>query len=129
MRIFPFLGALAFGLPAAPALADDCGPLQQVNSIDILGGPNRPLVQVGLNGIPKLFLLDTGGDISQINGTVAQDLHLPEQDAGLKMLDLYGHASTKRVRIEKFTLGRQTGEDIDMMVQPNPKFGEGTPFV
>ncbi len=129
MRILSLLGALALGLPATSALADDCGPLQQVNSIDILGGPNRPLVQVGLNGTPKLFLLDTGGDISQINGTVAQELKLPEREAGLKMLDLYGHASNKRVEIEKFTLGHQTGEDIDMMVQPNPKFGEGTPFV
>lgn len=122
-------GAAAMVLAAQAARADECGPLVQINSVDIAGGPNRPLIQVGINGVPKLFLLDTGGDVSQINGTVATELGLTLKDSGAKMLDLYGNASNKMVTIEKFTVGRQTGSHISMGVQPNPHFGEGTPFV
>jgi predicted aspartyl protease len=125
------LGSLAVLLPCvaqSPAWAQDCGPLKQINSVDLAGASNRPLVPVSLNGIPKLFLLDTGGDVSQINGTVAQELGLPLRDANVKMLDMYGHASTKMTRVEKFTIGRQTG-DIDLGIQPNPNFGVGTRFV
>jgi predicted aspartyl protease len=123
--VFLALMSLACG----PVFAEDCGPLVKLNTIDITGAPNRPLIQVGINGTPKLFLLDTGGDVSQINGTVATDLGLTLKDSGAKMLDLYGHASTKMVTIEKFTIGRQTGSYISMGIQPNPHFGEGTPFV
>ena len=124
----PALSLLAI-LSAAPAFAEDCGPLKQLNSIALEGGANRPLIQVSINGVPKLFLLDTGGDVSQINGTVATELGLTQKDANIKLLDLYGNASHKVVVIEKFTVGQQTGSYIDMGVQPNPKFGNGTQFV
>jgi len=115
---------------ASPAFADDCGPLKQVNSLDLVAAnPNRALIPVSLNGIPKLFLLDTGGDVSQLSGQVATDLGLTQHDANIKMLDLYGHASNKYVRIEKFGVGRLTGQDINMMVSPNPNFGVGTRYV
>jgi len=131
MRLYPFLGLLAFATlpPGTAALADECGPLQQVNAIDLVAGANRALIPVSINGIPKLFLLDTGGSVSQINGEVADELKLTQRDSNLKLLDMYGHASTKMVRIEKLTLGRQTGEDINMAVQPNPNFGKGTRYV
>jgi hypothetical protein len=111
------------------AHAEDCAPLKQVNAIDIVGALNRPLIQVGINDVPKLFLLDTGGDITQINGTVATELGLTLKEAGIKMLDLYGNASNRYATIEKFTVGHQAGSHIDMAVQPNPHFGEGTQFV
>ena len=131
MRLYPFLRLLAFAilLQDSAAMADECGPLQQVNAIDLVAGPNRVLVPVSINGIPKLFLLDTGGDVSQINGDVANELKLTQRDSNLKLLDMYGHASSKIVRIEKLTLGRQTGENINMAVQPNPDFGKGTRYV
>jgi predicted aspartyl protease len=126
-RIFGSLAILAF--LGSPAWAEDCKPLLQVNSIDLVAAaPNRALIPVSINGIPKLFLLDTGGDISQINGEVAQELDLPRRDSAVKMLDLYGHASSKYVTIEKFGVGRQSG-DIDLAVQPNPDFGRGTRYV
>jgi predicted aspartyl protease len=127
--IFGSLVALVVCL-GARANAADCGPLQQVNSLDLVAAaPNRALIPVSLNGIPKLFLLDTGGDISQINSEVARELKLPERETGVKMLDLYGHASSNYVQVEKFTVGRLTGQDIDLMVQPNPNFGRGTRYV
>jgi len=119
-----------FACLSSPVLADDCGPLKQVNTLDLVAtNPNRALIPVSLNGIPKLFLLDTGGDVSQISGQVATELGLSQHDSNIKMLDLYGHASDKYVRIEKFGVGRLIGEDINLAVQPNPNFGVGTRFV
>lgn len=132
MRLRTLLGSVAvLACLSSPALAEDCGPLKQVNAIDLVAAnPNRALIPVSLNGIPKLFLLDTGGGLSQISGEVADELRLPQRDAaGMKMLDLYGHASTKFVRIEKFGVGRMTGEDVNLMVEPNPNFGRGTRYV
>ena len=111
------------------ALAEDCGTLRQINTVELVAGPNRALVPVSINGIPKLFLLDTGGDVTQLSGDVADELKLIKQDSDLKLLDMYGHASSKKVRIDKFTLGRLHGEDVYMAVQPNPDFGKGTRYV
>lgn len=131
MRLGSWFGSLSLAilLQGGPALAEDCGPLRQVNAVELVAGPNRALVPVSINGIPKLFLLDTGGDVTQINGDVADELKLTKQDSDLKLLDMYGHASNKRVRIDKFTLGRLQGEDIYMAIQPNPDFGKGTRYV
>jgi predicted aspartyl protease len=131
MRFQTIVGSLAILVAClgSQANADDCGPLKQVNAIDLVApGPGRVLIPVSINGVPKLFLLDTGGDISQINDEVAQELDLPRRDAGVKMLDLYGHASNKYVKIEKFGVGRLAG-DIELMVQPDPNFGRGTRYV
>jgi hypothetical protein len=131
MRVGSILGSLALAIlfQNTVALAEDCGPLKQINTIDLVAAPNRVLVPLSINGIPKLFLLDTGGDVSQINGGVAQELGLTLRDSNLKLLDMYGHASTKMVRLDKFTLGRLHGEDVYMAVQPNPDFGKGTRYV
>ena len=82
-------------LHGGTAWAEDCGPLKQVNAVDLVAGPNRALVPVSINGIPKLFLLDTGGDVTQISGEVAEELKLTNKTSNLKMLDMYGHASNK----------------------------------
>jgi predicted aspartyl protease len=111
------------------AWGEDCGPLKQIMSVDLVAGPNRVLVPVSINGVPKLFLLDTGGDVSQINGDVAKELGLTLRDSNMKMLDMYGHASEKMVRLDKFTIGRLNGTDIHMAVQPDPNFGKGTRYV
>jgi predicted aspartyl protease len=131
MRAGSLLGSLALAvlLQDGAVRAEDCGPLKQVNAVDLVAGPNRAMVPVSINGIPKLFLLDTGGDVTQISGDVAEELKLTQQDSNLKLLDMYGHASSKMVRIDKFNLGRLHGEDIHMAIQPNPDFGKGTRYV
>src|SRR5690349_16321489 len=114
MRTGAILGSLALVilLHNNVALAEDCGPLQQVNAVDLVAVPGRALVPVSLNGIPKLFLLDTGGDVTQISGDVADELKLTRQDSTMKLLDMYGHASKKVVRIDQFALGRLHGENV-----------------
>ena len=131
MRAASLFGSLTLAilLQNGAALAADCGPLKQINAVDLVAGPNRALVPVSINGIPKLFLLDTGGDVTQINGEVAEELKLTKQDSNLKLLDMYGHASNKMVRIDTFTLGRLHGENVYMAIQPNPDFGKGTRYV
>ncbi len=121
--------AFALTCLTTTARADDCGPLKQINSIDLVKpNPGRALIPVSINGIPKLFLLDTGGDVSSISGDVADQLQLPTRDTNGKMLDLYGHASTKYAVVEKFGVGRQMG-DVHLTIMPDPNFGRGTRFV
>jgi predicted aspartyl protease len=131
MRTSSIFGSLAMAvlLQHSVALAEDCGPLKQVNAVDLVAVPGRALVPVSINGIPKLFLLDTGGDVTQISGEVADELKLAKLDSNLKLLDMYGHASNKMVRIENFMLGRMHGENVNMAIQPNPDFGKGTRYV
>jgi len=121
----------ALAMAAAPAAlaAENCGNLTRINTVEIVNGPNRALVPVSINGVQKLFLLDTGGDISQVSRDLVQELKLPVRESrGVKMLDLYGNASRDQVMIEDFGLGRMKGKDIQMMVEPNPDFARGTRF-
>ena len=130
MRVRTVIGAIACvfgGITAAHAA--DCGPLKQLNSVDLVPGPNRELVPVSINGTQKLFLLDTGGDVSQISAAAAEELKLPQNDSSLKLLDLYGNASTKAARIDEFTVGHLRGKNLYVAIQPNPDFGKGTRFV
>ena len=132
MRVGLILGSLALAIlfQNGVAQAEDCGPLKMVNSVDLVAAaPNRALVPVSINGTPKFFLLDTGGAVSHIGRDAAQELGLTLRDSSVKMLDLYGNASTKMVRLDKFTLGRLTGEDIYLQIAPNPDFGKSSPYV
>ncbi|HJT42564.1 MAG TPA: retropepsin-like aspartic protease [Rhizomicrobium sp.] len=131
MRVGSILGSLALAIlfQMDVAQAEECGPLKMVNSVDLVADPNRALVPVSINGTPKLFLLDTGGAVSDIDRDTAQELGLTLRDSGVKMLDMYGNASTKMVRLDKFTLGQLTGENIYLQIAPNPDFGEGTRYV
>lgn len=101
-----FLSALA-GLSAIRAEAADCN-LKLVNTVPIKMAyeGQRVLVSVTINGTPKQFLLDTGGATTQISAEAADELKLPITDSNVKMLDLYGNASTRAVKVDSFILGR-----------------------
>ena len=129
LRFVPLFVATLLLTVLSPAQAQDCGPLIQVNTVAIAGTPTSPAVEVNINGTPKLFLLDTGGDITQIGTTTATELGLPLRESRIKMLDLYGHASTKIAIIDKFTLGHLTATHMGMAIEPDPHFGEGRPYV
>lgn len=112
------------------ALAADCGSLTMVNSVDIIPGPNRALIPVSINGTPELLLLDTGGYTSGISKQLVDQLNLPVRDiTGLKVLDMYGNASTKIARVDELIIGHQKGHDINFAVEPDPNFGQRTRFV
>lgn len=101
--------ALAALNPRAAFAADsaDCH-LKLVNTVPIRMAHEglRVIVPVTINGTQKQFLLDTGGALTQISAAAAEELKLPVTDSGVKMLDLYGNASTRAVKAESFVLGR-----------------------
>ena len=88
------------------AKAADC-PLKLVNSVPIAMAAEgrRVLVPVTINGTQKQFLLDTGGAFTQISAEAAAELKLPQLESGIKMLDLYGNASTRAAKADTFVLG------------------------
>jgi hypothetical protein len=108
---------------AAPASAADCGQLKILNSVDLVQTPIRAMIPVALNGNKRMFLLDTGGSISQITAAGATDLGLHMEEAPLKLLDSRGNAARKAVRIEKFQIGHQIGSTW-LAVNPDPEAGK-----
>ncbi len=128
MRLKAVLGVLLLAFPAS-ASAADCG-LKLVNAVPLTMTPNglRALVPVTINGTPLTFLLDTGGAATQIGATAAQQLKLPVTESGVKMLDLYGHASTKAVRVKTFGLGRLVDRDTELPILPDADFGKDRPY-
>ncbi|HWU55284.1 MAG TPA: retropepsin-like aspartic protease [Rhizomicrobium sp.] len=85
----------------------NCG-LKLVNTVPIVMAEEgrRALVPVIINGTQKEFLLDTGGALTQVSAAAAEELKLPIMDSNVKMLDLYGNASTKAAKVDSFVLGR-----------------------
>lgn len=100
------LAALACFSPGL-AKAADCN-LKIVNTIPIQLGANgtRVFVSVTINGTEKKFLLDTGGVMTQISAEAAAELKLPITDSNMKLLDLYGNATTQAAIVNTFVLGR-----------------------
>ncbi len=130
MRItaFVILAGLACVRPDV-ADAADCR-LKIFNSIPMTLTPNgtRALVPITINGTEKMFLLDTGGATTQLSPAAASDLKLPPTESNVKMLDMYGNASTTAVRVSSFTLGRMHDTDTTLPVMATP-FGDDAPFV
>lgn len=119
-----FCGVAVLSASRANA-ADDCPPLKLVNSVDLQTGPARLryLVPVTINGAPKLFLLDTGGDITQVTAATTSQLNLPLRDSTIKMLGGNGGASTKAAVIDSFQLGRMKAENLTIFVSPFGNLG------
>jgi hypothetical protein len=111
MRFQTVLGSLAILLPClvqSPAWAEDCGPLKQVTSIDMVPAPQGPrmLVPVTINGVPKQMLLNTAGGISNLQKGAVEAMGLHAIDASrVKMLDSAGNASQYYVGVDDFTVG------------------------
>jgi hypothetical protein len=98
--------------------ADACGPLKEVNTVDlkISGDKSRAYVPVTINGVEKTFLLDTGGYASQIWPTAAKDLHLPIRESNGKLLDLYGRASAGQAVVDNFVLGHLGARNTSLLL-------------
>lgn len=111
---------------SAPALAEDCGPLKQIASIDMTTGPGgRYLVPVSINGAPQTMLLNTAGGITSLrqDGAEAMGLH-PIDASHIKLLSSNGNASQSYVQMD-FRLGTIELPRLQAIVMPNA--GTGTP--
>lgn len=109
MRSFGFILLALAPLVSTGAGAADTGAcsLKLVNTVALKhDNAFRPLVPVTINATEKQFLLDTGGAATQISAEAADELKLPTTESTIKLLDLYGNASTRAVKVDMFVLGR-----------------------
>ncbi len=113
------LFAILAGLPALPATAAECGPLQMVTSV-----PMRPIVG-GIPGIDVLIadtrqvlLVDTGGVFSDVTKRTARELNLKPTRSNITMTDVRGQRSDQAVRLPSIALGRLRQEGAYFQVAP-----------
>ncbi len=104
----------------SPAIAKECGPLKMLASINLVPrSPNREMVPVIVNGSPRLFVLDTGGGVTQISPRVVQALALETQTGATPLFDLSGNVSIAFAKIGTFSFGGMTGNNTYIRVAPN----------
>jgi predicted aspartyl protease len=99
------------------ARAQECPPLRQVISVPITMKNSRILVPVSINGTEKLFMLDTGGAVSQIAPSLADELKLVRNESNVRLWDLYGNASAQAVNVT-FALGGLQDRNASLQVSP-----------
>jgi predicted aspartyl protease len=129
MRVGSVFGSLALAVlfQNSAALADDCGPLKQISSIDMTVGPGGNfLVPVAINGAPQKMLLATAGGITSIRQDAADALGLHTIDAShIKLLSNNGATSQSYTQVD-FALGAIHTPKLQVIVTP----ASGTaPFV
>lgn len=129
LRLFPLLAGVwtsAFSSPTHAADAASCKPLQLINSIKMTTNADRSIfyVPVQINGTPKNLILDTGGGLTQILQSTANELKLEDTRSRLTSHDLYGHESDRAVRVATFDLGNQRGENMKFQLAPMPTLSD-----
>jgi hypothetical protein len=122
MRHQVVLGSLAVLVAcfASQAMADDCGPLKIVNEVQMVPatGSYREMVPGTINGAPKLFLLDTGGFMSQVSDDTIRELQMPTHDSALRLYDASGEAARRYVLADTLQIGKLNAPHFPMMVMP-----------
>lgn len=129
-RLLPLLmGAWVSAFPASSHAADanDCKPLRLINSIKMTANSDRTrfYVPVQINGVPKNFLLDTGGGMTQILKSTAEELKLENTYSRVAVRDMYGHFNDRAVRIKTLDMGMQRGEDMKIHLAAAPELPDG----
>ena len=128
MRTGSILGSLTLAIivQSNAALADDCGPLKQISSLDMTVGPGGGfLVPASINGTTQQMLLNTGGGITSLRQDAVDALGLHAIDAShVKLLSGNGTVSQKYTQID-FGLGAIRLPKLQVIVMPAA--GSGTP--
>src|SRR5438874_1329595 len=121
MKFQAIFGALLLAalLQNGAALAEDCGPLQLITSVNMIPEGGRFLVPATINNNPAKLLVDTGGGLSTINSGATEGLGLhPIDGARIQLLDGVGNVSKKYVGLNSFALGSLHSDRIQFMVAP-----------
>ncbi|HWU55285.1 MAG TPA: aspartyl protease family protein [Rhizomicrobium sp.] len=131
MRVGSILGSLAVAVlfHNGMALAEDCGPLKQISSLDMTVGPaGNYLVPVTINGMPEKMLLATAGGITSLRQDAVGAMGLHAIDAShVKLLSGNGTASQSYAQID-FGLGAIHMPKLQVIVTPAAG-GSAPPFV
>jgi predicted aspartyl protease len=124
MRSLPILLAaiLATSYFASTAQAQDCGPLKRAISLDLQSGPAglRMMVPVTINGVPKLFLLNTGGALTQLSRKTATAMGLTISTGRVTLYNLQGGAGNGSYVTVDIGVGPAVAKLHETPIQPNP---------
>ncbi|HWC63996.1 MAG TPA: aspartyl protease family protein, partial [Rhizomicrobium sp.] len=78
MRICPVMvAAVALLLPRSGYGADCSLKIVDIIRLKSLGGGSREIIPITINGTEKNFIFDTGGFLTQVARTTAEELQLP----------------------------------------------------
>jgi hypothetical protein len=103
---------------AAGAQAQQCGPLKRALSLDLRPGPQGgPLfgVAVTVNGTPRVFQLNTAGQISRVSPAIVSELKLSPRSQG-QMFARNGAVRNGAVVTVDLGVGNQVLKDNEMLV-------------
>jgi hypothetical protein len=121
MRAGPLFGSLALAIlfQNGAALADDCGPLKQIASVDMtVSSGGNFLVPVSLNGAPQQMLLATASGITSLRQDAVDALGLHAIDAShIKLLSSNGATSQSYAQVD-FGLGAIHAPKLQAIVMP-----------
>jgi predicted aspartyl protease len=119
MRKFIVPALLAALLPATGAKAADCS-LKIVDKIQMerTSGIDEDLIPVVINGQPRKFLFDTGGERTQITRDAVTGLNLPVTQGNFQMMDASGKVSRDQASAQTFQFGHMRGSNVQMPVNP-----------
>jgi hypothetical protein len=127
----PVWATLATALCCTGARAEECGPLNLLNAIQMapFGNPGVMVVPDTINGTPKGLILDTGASETQIARVTAEDLQLPLHRRRTLSLDVNGNTSRGAALVGKLRFGNAQRKDIVLRVWPDPDFARALPLV
>ncbi len=113
---------------ATAAWADDCKPLQEINSVQLipLGGGIQNFVPASMNGTTKYLLFDTGSFISMVEALAAADLKLPIRIVSGSEQLVTGNPSHSLATIGELGIGRLKASRAQMFVMPAQLVQAGT---
>jgi len=115
---------LSLSALAAPAQADDCGPLKKLLSLDLTSAPSGvSSIPVTINGSPRRLEFDTAGGRSVLSEGALDSLGLHAVSGNVKLLDRSGNASQRSVTIDSLVIGGMEAKNVVFQVSPNPNFG------
>ena len=120
--------AFALACLALGAQAEDCGPLKQIASLDMVPAPGGwMMVPVSINGSEQKMVLATAGGISTLRQDAMDRLGLKPIDAShIKLLSGNGTVSQNYVQVD-FGLGPLHDPNLQLIVMPTT--GNAPPFV
>jgi len=108
----------------ASSHAADCGPLQQVLSVDLIAAPSGvSMLPVTINGTQRKLLLDTAGGLTMLTQTAVDSLGLHAVSSNVRMLDRAGNASARMVTVDSMILGGMEAKNVAFLISPNANLG------
>lgn len=119
------------GLAPAPAHAQACPPLRQLDEIPLVpvNGGSTELVPVIINGIDKFMVFDTGASVSSVTHNLAGQLGLSVHPAlgRYTLFDAYGYESHDVTMIKDFKFGHEEIRNTVFGIWPNPNLDNVDP--